>query len=55
MNIVEEEHKKKNQNGLPPLMEALDTYFKLKQVHDMENQLEKCLCYMEHLMPGVSL
>ena len=42
MNIVEEEHKKEKSKWYTSSNEeALDTYFKLKQVHDMENQLRE--------------
>ena len=42
MNIVEEEHnKEKSKWYTSSNEEALDTYFKLKQVHDMENQLRE--------------
>ena len=42
MNIVEEEHKKEKYKWYTSSNEeALDTYFKLKQVHDMENQLRE--------------
>ena len=42
MNIVEEEHKKEKSSWFTSSNEeALDTYFKLKQVHDMENQLRE--------------
>ena len=42
MNIVEEEHKKEKSKWFTSSNEeALDTYFKLKQVHDMENQLRE--------------
>ena len=48
MNVVEEEHKKEKSKWYTSSNEeALDTYFKLKQVHDMENQLRE--------MPGVNL
>ena len=42
MNVVEEEHKKEKSKWFTSSNEeALDTYFKLKQVHDMENQLRE--------------
>ena len=42
MSIVEEEHKKEKSKWYTSSNEeALDTYFKLKQVHDMENQLRE--------------
>ena len=42
MNIVEEEHKKEKSKWFTSANEeALDTYFQLKQVHDMENQLRE--------------
>lgn len=42
MSIVEEEHKKEKSKWFTSSNEeALDTYFKLKQVHDMENQLRE--------------
>ncbi len=42
MNVVEEEHKKEKSKWYTSSNEeALDTYFKLKQVHDMENQLRE--------------
>ena len=42
MNIVEEEHKKEKSKWYTSSNEeALDTYFRLKQVHDMENQLRE--------------
>ena len=42
MNIVEEEHKKEKSKWYTSSNEeALNTYFKLKQVHDMENQLRE--------------
>ena len=42
MTKVEEEHKKKKSSWFTSSNEeALDTYFKLKQVHDMENQLRE--------------
>lgn len=42
MNVVEEEHKKKKSSWFTSSNEeALDTYFKLKKVHDMENQLRE--------------
>ena len=42
MNIVEEEHKKEKSKWFSSANEeALDTYFQLKQVHDMENQLRE--------------
>ena len=42
MNSVEEEHKKEKSSWFTSSNEeALDTYFKLKQVHDMENQLRE--------------
>ena len=42
MNVVEEDHKKENSKWYTSSNEeALDTYFKLKQVHDMENQLRE--------------
>ena len=42
MNGVEEEHKKEKSKWFTSSNEeALDTYFKLKQVHDMENQLRE--------------
>ena len=42
MNVVEEEHKKEKSKWFTTTNEeALDSYFKLKQVHDMENQLRE--------------
>ena len=42
MSAVEEEHKKKKSSWFTSSNEeALDTYFKLKKVHDMENQLRE--------------
>ena len=42
MNVVEEEHKKEKSKWFTSSNEeALDTFFKLKQVHDMENQLRE--------------
>ena len=42
MNVVEEEHKKKKSSWFTSSNEeALDTYFNLKKVHDMENQLRE--------------
>ena len=42
MSIVEEEHKKEKSKWFTSSNEeALDTYFKLKQGHDMENQLRE--------------
>ena len=42
MNIVDEEHKKEKSKWFTSANEeALDTYFQLKQVHDMENQLRE--------------
>ena len=42
MSVVEEEHKKEKSKWFTSSNEeALDTYFKLKQVHDMENQLRE--------------
>lgn len=42
MTVVEEEHKKKKSSWFTSSNEeALDTYFKLKKVHDMENQLRE--------------
>ena len=42
MNVVEEEHKKEKSKWFTSSNEeALDTSFKLKQVHDMENQLRE--------------
>ena len=42
MSIVEEEHKKEKSKWYTSSNEeALHTYFKLKQVHDMENQLRE--------------
>ena len=42
MNVVEEEHKKEKSKWFTSSNEeALDTYFKLKKVHDMENQLRE--------------
>ena len=42
MNVVEVEHKKEKSKWFTSSNEeALDTYFKLKQVHDMENQLRE--------------
>ena len=42
MNVVEEEHKKEKSKWFTTTNEeALDSYFKLKQVHDMETQLRE--------------
>ena len=42
MNVVEEENKKEKSKWFTTTNEeALDSYFKLKQVHDMENQLRE--------------
>ena len=46
MNIVEEEHKKEKSKWFTSANEeALDTFFQLKQVHDMENQLREMFMF----------
>jgi len=51
MSVVEEEHKKEKSKWFTSSNEeALHTYFNLKQVHDMENQLREIFTW--HGAPG---